>query len=338
LDGDLTLEVVDLGSRREVREVSGFLEGFGLGYGTDLDYSVVLRRGGAIVATGSFKGEVLRNMAVSEGERGQGVTATVVTALMGEQTRRGMVHFFVFTTPKSAPMFASLGFGEIARAEPGVALLETGLGSIDGWCRETAGAIRDLPPRRAALVMNCNPFTKGHEALVRRASEENPAVVVLIVSEDRSDIPFADRFRLAREGLKALPNVRAVPSGKYSISDATFPDYFLKSEDGLMAQARLDATIFADRIAPALDISARYLGEEPNCPVTRAYNETLLDVLPRRGVRVEVMPRLGIAGQAISASLVREAWRAGDWATVSDLAPRPTLDYLRAHKAGDPKP
>jgi [citrate (pro-3S)-lyase] ligase len=273
-------------------------------------------------------------MAVSEGERGQGLTADIVTALTREQTRRGISHFFVFTKPDNAAIFAGLGFSEIARVRPQTALLESGLGSIDGWLRETASAIGHLPPDRAALVMNCDPFTKGHQALVRKATSENPAVIVFIVSEDRSDFPFADRFRLAREGLKDFKNALVIPSGKYAISQATFPNYFLKKGEGILAQARLDATIFAEKIAPALNVSCRYVGEEPSCPVTRVYNETLLETLPKLGVRVKVMPRLEIGGAPVSASAVRAAWRAHDWSALSAWVPDATLAYLRSRESG----
>jgi [citrate (pro-3S)-lyase] ligase len=326
----LELEALELDSKREVREVTEFLSSFGLGYEGDLDYTVILRKGPAIVATGSFKGEVLKNFAVNEAYQGQGLTSALVTALTREQTRRGIVHFFVFTDPRKAYMFGELGFSEIARVEPYVALLETGLGSIDSWALGAAKELAHLPPKRAVLVMNCNPFTKGHEALIRRAAGENEAVVVFLVSEDLSFFPFKDRFFLASECLRDLKNVSILPSGKYMISAATFPTYFLKKDRGLLAQTRLDAAIFAEKIAPALNVVCRYVGEEPTCDITRAYNQALLDLLPAKGVEVKVVPRLAINNQIVSASLVRAAWKALDWDTVSAMVPAPTLAYLQS--------
>jgi [citrate (pro-3S)-lyase] ligase len=322
-------EVIDRESGREIREISKFLAAFNLEYGGDLDYTVALRQGGKIVATGSFKGEVLRNIAVNEDLQGQGLTAAVVAALMREQTRRGIVHYFIFTKPDKALLFAGLGFTEVARVEPYVALLETGLGGLGGWCGEVGRLLTDLAPRRAALVMNCNPFTKGHEALIRRSAAENEAVVVFVVSEDRSVFPFIDRLRLVREGVKDLPNVRVMPSGKYMISEATFPAYFLRGGDRIVAQALLDITLFAEKIAPSLNIVSRYVGEEPSCPVTRAYNEALLAILPGHGVEVRVMRRIRADGDFISASAVRKAWLARDWAKVAAMAPEHTLAYLQ---------
>ncbi|MDL2226066.1 [citrate (pro-3S)-lyase] ligase [Deltaproteobacteria bacterium OttesenSCG-928-M10] len=329
---DLEPEIVDRESRREIREVSAFLAAYNLEYEGGLDYTVALRRDGAIVATGSFKGEVIRNIAVNEDLQGRGLTAAVVSALMREQARRGIVHYFIFTKPDKAFLFAGLGFTEIVRVDPYVALLETGLGSVGAWCAEVSRELADLGPGRAGLVMNCNPFTKGHEALIRRAAAENEAVVVFVVSEDRSVFPFGDRLRLVREGTRGLTNVRVVPSGKYMISEATFPAYFLKGGDQAVAQARLDITLFAEKIAPALNIVSRYVGEEPACPVTRAYNEAMLAMLPACGLEVKVMPRILADGEFISASAVREAWLARDWAKVAAMVPEHTLAYLRNQK------
>jgi [citrate (pro-3S)-lyase] ligase len=333
LNAPFDLEVVDLDSKRELREISKFLSSFDLDYESDLDYTLALRLDGNLVATGSFKGEVLKNLAISPAHQGQGLTSAIVTALIREQARRGLVHYFVFTRPDKAHLFADLGFSEIASFKPQVALLETGLGSIADWGRDTASQVATLAPVRASVVINCNPFTKGHEALIRRAAGENEALIVFVVSEDRSVFPFADRFRLAQESLKDLTNTVILPSGKYMISVATFPTYFLKKDEGVLAQAGLDVTIFAEKIAPALNITSRYVGDEPICPVTRTYNQTLQKILPKHGLALKVMGRLTEKGQIISASLVRNAWKAKDWDTVSAMVPGPTLEYLRNRPA-----
>ncbi len=78
----LEVEIIDQNSERETREVSAFMASFGLEYEGGLDYGIVLRRGGKIVATGSFKGEVLRNIAVEESLQGQGLAATLLSALI----------------------------------------------------------------------------------------------------------------------------------------------------------------------------------------------------------------------------------------------------------------
>lgn len=287
-----------------------------------------------MVATGSLAGEVLRNIAVEPSLQGEGVTALVVSHLMREAARRGRFHYFIYTKPSAAHLFGGLGFNEIGRVEPYAALLESGLGLIDDYCRELADKTRGLPPGpRAALVVNCNPFTLGHRAVIAKAAGENAAVVVMVVEEDKSLFPFEARLRLVREGLKEFGNILVLPGGKYVISAATFPGYFTRGEETVLAQTRLDATVFAGYIAPALGITRRYVGEEPYCAVTESYNQALLEILPPRGIEVVVVPRAAVGGEAISASRVRELIRQGDWEEIRGLVPKETYDYLRSDEA-----
>lgn len=331
---DREIRIINLGNEREVAAVRHFLAQFGLGFEGDVDYTVAAYRSDAIIGTGSFAGKVLRNLAVREDLQGEGLTAAIASQLMAEQGRRGIYHYFVYTKPASAAMFTGLGFKEIARAEPYAVLLESGLGSVDRFCDQVKSLAAHLPPgRRAALVVNCNPFTLGHRTVIEAAAHENDAVIIFVVAEDRSLFPFADRIDLVRAGVADLANVVAVPGDDYIISAATFPAYFTRGEETVAAQTRLDATLFAARIAPALSITRRYVGEEPYCPVTSAYNDALTDILPRHGVTVKVIPRRQSEGAVISASTVRDMIRKSDWAGIKKMVPDSTYAYLRSEKA-----
>lgn len=84
------------------------------------------------------------------------------------------------------------------------------------------------PGKVAAIVINANPFTLGHQFLVEKAARENDWVHLFMVSEDRSLIPFSVRKRLIQEGSAHLDNVIYHETGPYLISQATFPAYFQK--------------------------------------------------------------------------------------------------------------
>ena len=327
--GNYEIREINLDSSREVAAVRQFLAGFELTFDGAVEYTVAFYQDEEIIATGSLAGEVLRNIAVSPRLQGEGLTANVVSHLMQQAGQRGVYHYFIYTKPTAAPMFTALGFKEIARAEPHAVLLEAGLGSIEEYCREIGGQAGVLPAGpRAALVVNCNPFTLGHKAVIAKASAENAAVVVLVVSEERSLFPFDVRIRLVRQGLAEFKNLLILPAGKYIISTATFPAYFTKGEAAIQAQTQLDAGIFARYIAPALGINRRYVGEEPYCATTLKYNEALAEILPRHGIALEVMPRLAVNGQIISASQVREFIRQDNWEAVKALVPPTTYQYL----------
>jgi len=330
---DFSKEIVNLNNDKQFAEVQQFLAGFGLSFDRDVEYTVNLRAGDKLVATGSFKGEVLRNFAVDEAMQGYGLTATVASELMQEQARRGRFHYFIFTKPSSAHLFTAIGFTEIARAEPHVALLESGVGSIKTYCAALQKQVAHLPQPRAAVVVNCNPFTDGHRALIEQAARENPAVIVFVVSEDRSLFPFVHRIKLVRKGVADLTNVAVVEAGKYIISAATFPTYFTRDEDKVAAQTNLDITLFATRIAPALGITARYIGDEPYCAVTNCYNQSMLDILPKHGIEPKLIHRVELDDEPISASKVRALIKVDDWDGIRRLVPDVTYNYLRSDEA-----
>ena len=141
-------------------------------------------------------------------------------------------------------------------------------------------------------------------------------------------MPWADRLAMVKAAASAYDNVTVVPSGSYMISAATFPSYFLKDDETVThTHALLDAALFA-RIAAALHITKRYVGEEPFSAATRAYNAALMETLPPAGVDLCVMPRAEQDGRAISASTVRQLIHDGRMEDVRPLVPQTTWDYL----------
>lgn len=321
----------------QLQDVGRFLSRFGLGFDSAVDFTVTLRKkvgedggNGELVATGSFAGETLRNIAIDEMYQGEGLTATILNELVQEQARRGIMHSMIFTKPAAATRFAALGFKEIARAEPWAVLLEGGLGSIDEYLEGVKREAAKLPPRRGAIVVNCNPFTLGHKGLVEYAAAREDGLIVFVVQEDKSLFPFADRFQLVKGGLSHLKNVIVVPTGIYMVSSATFPTYFTREERLVEAQTRLDISLFAKRIAPALGIVRRYVGEEPYCAVTEAYNQAMRELLPESGIGFNIINRITSNDIVISASTVRECIRNDDWEGVRALVPDITWEYLRS--------
>ena len=96
--------------------------------------------------------------------------------------------------------------------------------------------------------------------------------------------------------------------------------------------ARLDLAVFT-KIAGALNVTKRFVGEEPTSQVTGLYNEIMVRELPKAGIECHVVPRKQAAGQAISASTVRLALQKGDWETLKTLVPQTTLDYFQSPEA-----
>lgn len=242
-----------------------------------------------VIGTGSCFGNTLRCFAVSSAHQGEGLLNQIITHLIEVQCARGNMHLFLYTKVKSSKFFGDLGFYEIARVEDTLVFMEN---RRDGF----GAYLRDLEKTRtegksAALVMNANPFTLGHQYLVEKAAAACDTLHLFVVSEDASLVPFAVRRKLVEAGVAHLPNVVLHDSGPYIISNATFPSYFLKDEAAVIdGHARLDLAVFT-KIAAALNITARYVGEEPTSQVTGLYNQIMCEQLPKAGIECVVVPR-----------------------------------------------
>lgn len=181
-------------------------------------------------------------------------------------------------------------------------------------------------------VMNCNPFTLGHQYLIEKAAAQADYLYVFIVQEERSLFSFADRYEMAKRGTQHLPNVIVNPNGNYMISYQTMPVYFekevLQDKEVNMTD---DIELFAGYIAPELGITIRFVGEEPTDNITRQYNEQMKIILQKYGIALCEIPRKKIKGEYISASLVRKNLKSGDWPRVQEMIPPQNEDICRKY-------
>lgn len=313
-------------------QIDALLQREGITRDAHLDYICALRDGDdEIIATGSCFGATLRCFAVSSEHQGEGLLNEIISHLMQVQYARGNTHLFLYTKETSARFFASLGFYEIARVDGTLVFMENRRSGFPNY-------LKNLEKTKssgvsAALVMNANPFTLGHQYLVETAAKNCDTLHLFVLSEDASLVPFTVRKRLVQAGIAHIPGVVIHDSGPYIISSATFPSYFLKDEAAVIdGHARLDLAVFT-RIAQALNVTHRFAGEEPTSQVTGLYNRIMAQELPKAGVQCHVIPRREAGGKAISASTVRAALQNGDWDTLKALVPATTLDYFTSPEA-----
>lgn len=317
--------VVRLLSSADRARLQAFVEAQGLAFEPGADDLVGVHEGGELVACGARAGDVLKMIAIAPEAQGGHLLGEVVGELVRLGHEAGHQGLFVFTRPQHVPSFEPLHFRLLA-SQARVALLEHG-GRFEAWLEGLRPRLR--PGEAAAAVMNCNPFTLGHQWLVEQAAARAEVLYVLVVREDRSAFPFEVRRRLVEEGTRHLPNVVVLDTGPYAVSAVTFPAYFLgKGEPVAEYQLELDLDLFGRRIAPALRVRRRFFGSEPTCATTRAYNAAMHRLLPRHGVAPVELPRREVGGAPISASTVRAAMACGDEATLRGLVPPATLAYL----------
>jgi len=321
-------EWINLKDKSSREEVETFLNSFDLILDKDVDYTIIIRNGEKIAATCSKAKNVLKCFAVAEEYRGEGITAKLISTLIDKLFKQGIYHSFIFTKPATAYIFTSLNFKLLYNNED-VALLENGIYDINKALEEMKKKYHIGRGEKAAIVMNCNPFTLGHKYLIEEASKNNKEVLLFIVEEDKSLFPFKTRYELASKGVSHLKNVKVIPGGEYIISSATFPSYFLREEgERLKAYVDLDASIFGKYFCEYFNITKRYVGEEPYCRVTRAYNEALMKVLPIYGVEVQEIHRKEFEHIAISASRVRDLIKTGNVNELKELLPQVTLEFF----------
>lgn len=182
-----------------------------------------------------------------------------------------------------------------------------------------------------AIVMNCNPFSKGHRYLIEQAASKVEFLIVFAVEEDASLFSFEERFKMISDGTKDLDNVKVVPSGGFILSRNNFIEYFAKLEDEMLEiNAEYDINVFVDYIVGPLNITHRFAGEEPEDRVTKVYNETMRRILPGKGVAFVEFPRISVGDEIVSASRIRKYLRDGKYDKMYALVPETTKSFLMA--------
>lgn len=306
---------------------SDFLAKAGLAADINTAQTVLIWDAGELIATGSRTGNLLKCIAVDPARQGEGLLAKVLTTLRQEAFQEGQQHLFLYTKPANGPLFSDLLFYPVAQTGD-VLLMEDHKDGIRSF-------IRNLSPQKhtgkiGAAVMNCDPFTLGHQHLIETAAKDCDHLYVFVLSEDKGYFPASDRLEMVRRGTEQLPNVTVLPTGPYLISSATFPTYFLKNRDQAeQIHCQLDVEIFARHFAPTFSVSVRYVGTEPLSLLTNQYNEVLKTQLPRHGIEVVEIPRLSIGVTPISASAVRNALENKDQQALRALVPHTTFAYLK---------
>ena len=338
------------------RRVEAFLAANGLRL-APLDRYVVVTRdedGDEILAGGGLDGNVIKCVAVSESARSEGLMNILVSRLIAIAREEGRESVKAFTKPENEGIFKSLGF-ELLASAPKAILMENGRGGLPEYKKYLASLA--CPGRNGAIVMNANPFTKGHRYLIEQAASQVDNLYVIVVKEDRSRFPYAERKAMIEAGCAGLDNVVVCEGSDYAISAATFSTYFLKKlDDATDTQIALDLDMFVNHIAKPLGVTVRFAGSEPEDALTRRYNELMAEILPgtsvavvrqahqpdpelvkgsalrqaRRPMDFVEIPRLEQKGKPLSATSLRRALDKGGFKEAMEYIPESSIPYLVA--------
>lgn len=292
--------------------------------------------GDRLIATASYYRNIIKCVAIDPTAQGGSIFNELLSGIITEILKKNFGNIYVYTKPAAKLSFSAIGFKEIERVDDSLVFMESGKPDFDDYLNQlkkqaVTGKII------GSIVLNANPFTKGHRYLVETARAQCDLLHLFVVSEDASAFPQRIRKSLVEAGCADLDGIVIHDTRSYLVSQAIFPSYFLKENtDATKVQARLDARIFKYHIAKALSITDRFVGEEPFSPTTESYNRAMEEVFraePAPGnPQLHILPRKESDGHPISATEVRRLLAEGDIDGASRLVPTTTADYFRTEK------
>ena len=294
---------------------------------------------GNLAGTASLDGDIIKYVAIGKEYRGEAIMNSLISHLVSYAASMGINKLFVFTKPEYERLFASLNFKTVGRSEYAV-LLENCRDGIESYagllekCRREA--LPDGQGTAGVIVMNANPPTQGHLHLIRQSAAKVDHLFVIPLADNvETRFSYEARRKALMVMTENIGNVTVLPGSPYCISRFTFPTYFIKKvSDQTDAYITLDLDIFLRHIAPALNASVRFVGEEPDDDLTARYNLLMTKILPLAGVRVEVIRRItDVNGVTISASKIRKALEAGRLRHIVHMIPPASLPAILAKAA-----
>lgn len=319
---------------KKIAAITQFLRENDLSIDTTVEVFITVTRNETLIACGGIAGNIIKCVAISESARGEGLALTLATELITLAYEKQRTHLFIYTKSNNEALFKQCGFYTLARVPGVMVLMENSATRLQRYASYLT-TLRQSGDKIGCIVMNANPFTRGHRYLIQTAAAQCDWLHVFLVKEGTSRFPYEDRLALVRAGTADISGITVHRGSEYMISRATFPCYFIKEQSVINhCYTEIDLQIFRQHLAPALGITHRFVGTEPFCTVTAGYNRDMRQRLadptwPSPPIQLVEIERLQYQGTAISASWVRRLLVKKEWATIAQLVPEATCAYLQ---------
>ncbi|MDY0074823.1 MAG: adenylyltransferase/cytidyltransferase family protein [Acholeplasmataceae bacterium] len=285
--------------------------------------------GDDLIGTISYHDNVIKMIAIKRERQGEQLLGHLLQHVMRIFDSKGIDKYFIYTKPEHKHMFLDYPLSIIIETKH-VVLLENRLFPIKDQLLSLKLTLKPKHGVRAGIVMNCNPFTKGHLYLIETCAKMVDEVLIFLVEENRSVFSYPTRLLLLKKGIHHLKNVQILPSTPYLISHVTFPSYFIKDKSEVSEIAmETDIMIFKHYFIPLFELSYRFVGSEPLDPMTSKYNEMMKGML---GDHLKEIERETCFDQVISASKVRELMREKRYKEIKPFVPKSTYKYLMSNE------
>ena len=254
---------------KKMAEIAQFLHENDLSVDTTVEVFITVTRDEKLIACGGIAGNIIKCVAISESVRGEGLALTLATELINLAYERHSTHLFIYTKTEYEALFRQCGFSTLTSVPGVMVLMENSATRLKRYA-ESLKKFRHPGNKIGCIVMNANPFTKGHRYLIQQAAAQCDWLHLFLVKEDSSRFPYEDRLDLVLKGTADIPRLTVHRGSEYIISRATFPCYFIKEQSVINhCYTEIDLKIFRQYLAPALGVTHRFVGTEPFCRVTR---------------------------------------------------------------------
>ncbi|WP_211324573.1 [citrate (pro-3S)-lyase] ligase [Orbus hercynius] len=321
-------------SEASLSEVKHFLEQSNLQLDKQIDLFVVAyNEHDHLIGCAGIYHNIVKCVAIDPNYRGENLTNYLINQIIDYAADRGIFHLFLYTKPENISIFTACSFYPLVVVPNLATLMENTPVGIKHYCQELS-TYQHAGKTIGSIVMNANPFTLGHQYLVEFAASHCDWLHVFVVSENSSLFTFQERFKLVQAGTAHLANVSVISSSEYIVSQATFPNYFLKEKADIEhANTGIDLLLFRNYIAPSLNITKRFVGTEPFSPITDKYNQGMkywLNQYETNSPKIELIEieRKKIRDVAVSATAVRRLLSANRIAEIQELVPTTTWDFI----------
>ncbi|WP_392564719.1 [citrate (pro-3S)-lyase] ligase [Orbus wheelerorum] len=322
-------------SAKSLNDVKNLLELCNLQLDSNIDLFVVAYANkNQIIASAGLYHNIIKCVAIDPKYRGENLSNQLLNEIINYAADKGIFHLFLYTKPENIRIFNECGFYPLVVVPDLATLMENTPVGIAHYCKELSNN-QHSGKKIGSIVMNANPFTLGHQYLVEFAAKECDWLYIFVVSEENSLFSFKDRFNLVQAGTAKIANVSVLSSSEYIVSQATFPNYFLKEKADIEhANTGIDLLLFRNYIAPSLNITHRFVGTEPFSPITNKYNQGMkywLNQYQTMTPKIDLIEieRKHTNGVAISATAVRRLLNENKINEIKELVPETTWNFLQ---------
>ena len=287
MKSEFTIKQVNLAEHSEKLKLTTFLGEVGLTFDEDTEFSVIVETGSDILATASFSGKIIKQVAVKETMRGKGLLQKLITKVIQEMNSRGINHVLVYTRSGNADYFKSLGFNTVINIIPYIAFLEWGTESISQYIALLNKTLesRDKVENITAYLLRSEESFHKHLAFIEKVARHSECGCIFVVHDARNPFQTHKMVEMLQDSVSDIKNLYVFDGKEYVFSNS-FPSYFSKGKERNHLWALVDAELFGKYVATTLKIRSLYIGNSTFKDHPSDYNKIVRERLANWNIEI----------------------------------------------------